>query len=67
MSGWLSFLNARAVSVVAALAGVTVAMAAGPVFRNARGGRLTTRSVARLMARYALASATTAKGTPHTP
>jgi len=41
-------------------------VAAGPLFRNARGGRLTTRSVARLMERYALVSATTAKGTPHT-
>jgi integrase/recombinase XerC len=38
----------------------------GPVFRNLRGGRLTTRSVARLMERYALVSGTTAKGTPHT-
>jgi len=38
----------------------------GPVFRNLRGGRLTARSVARLMERYALVSGTTAKGTPHT-
>ncbi len=38
----------------------------GQVFRNARGGRLTTRSVARLMERYTVASSTTAKGTPHT-
>src|SRR5262244_171393 len=33
--------------------------------RNARGGRLTARSVARLMERYVLASGTTAKATPH--
>jgi integrase/recombinase XerC len=36
----------------------------GPVFRNARGGRLTTRSVARLMERWVVASGTT-KATPH--
>ena len=40
--------------------------ATGPVFQNARGTRLTARSVARLLARYALTSGTTAKGTPHT-
>jgi integrase/recombinase XerC len=39
--------------------------ATGPVFRNARGGRLTTRSIARLMERYVLLSGTTAKATPH--
>jgi integrase/recombinase XerC len=37
----------------------------GPVFRNARGGRLTARSVARLVARHVLASGTVAKATPH--
>jgi integrase/recombinase XerC len=37
----------------------------GPVFRNARGGRLTSRSVARLMERWVAASGTTAKATPH--
>ena len=37
----------------------------GAIFRNARGGRLTARSVARLMERYVLASGTTAKATPH--
>ena len=42
------------------------AATSGAVFRNARGTRLTTRSVARLLARYALTSGTTAKGTPHT-
>jgi integrase/recombinase XerC len=36
----------------------------GSVFRNARGGRLTTRSVARLMERWVTASGTT-KATPH--
>jgi integrase/recombinase XerC len=36
----------------------------GAVFRNARGGRLTSRSVARLMTRYVMASGTT-KATPH--
>jgi integrase/recombinase XerC len=41
------------------------ARAAGPVFRNARGGRLTSRSVARLMGRHVLASGTVAKATPH--
>jgi integrase/recombinase XerC len=37
----------------------------GAVFRNARGGRLTTRSIARSMERYVAASGTTAKATPH--
>jgi integrase/recombinase XerC len=37
----------------------------GPVFRNARGGRLTSRSVARFMERYVAASGTTTKATPH--
>ncbi len=37
----------------------------GAVFRNARGGRLTSRSVARLMERYVLASGTVTKATPH--
>ena len=41
------------------------ASASGPVFRNVRGGRLTSRSVARLMERYVAASGTTAKATPH--
>jgi len=36
----------------------------GAIFRNARGGRLTARSVARLMERYVLVSGTTAKATP---
>jgi integrase/recombinase XerC len=39
--------------------------ARGPVFRNQRGGRLTSRSVARLLERHVLASGTTAKATPH--
>jgi integrase/recombinase XerC len=42
-----------------------VGAAGGPVFRNARGGRLTARSVARLMERHVLVSGTTAKATPH--
>ena len=42
-----------------------LAVQGGPVFRNARGGRLTARSVARLMERYVLVSGTTAKATPH--
>jgi integrase/recombinase XerC len=37
----------------------------GPVFRNRAGGRLTSRSVARLMARYVAASGTPARATPH--
>jgi integrase/recombinase XerC len=37
----------------------------GPTFRNARGGRLTSRSVARLMERWVAASGATAKATPH--
>jgi integrase/recombinase XerC len=37
----------------------------GPVFLNRTGGRLTARSVARLMARYVVASATPARATPH--
>src|SRR5438093_6304777 len=40
-------------------------VARGPVFRNARGGRLTSRSVARSMERYVLASGTATKATPH--
>jgi len=41
------------------------AVGSGPVFRNARGGRLTSRSVARLMERHVLTSGTTTKATPH--
>jgi integrase/recombinase XerC len=37
----------------------------GAVFRNARGGRLTARSVARRMERYVLMSGTATKATPH--
>ena len=37
----------------------------GAVFRNARGGRLTSRSVARLMERWVLLSGTATKATPH--
>jgi integrase/recombinase XerC len=57
-------LRALAVYRDAALAAGLPA-ASGAIFRNARGGRLTTRSVARLMERYVLASGTTAKATPH--
>jgi len=39
--------------------------AGGPVFRNGRGGRLTSRSVARLMERHVLVSGTATKATPH--
>jgi integrase/recombinase XerC len=39
--------------------------ARGAVFRNHRGGRLTARSVARLLERHVLVSGTTAKATPH--
>src|SRR5947199_237377 len=42
-----------------------LAVARGPVFLNARGGRLTSRSVARLMECYVLASGTATKATPH--
>src|SRR5262245_35236551 len=49
----------------AACAAAGLAVAGGPVFRNARGGRLTTRSVARLMERWVLVSGTTTKATPH--
>ncbi len=41
------------------------AVGGGAVFRNARGGRLTSRSVARLMERHVLVSGTTGKATPH--
>jgi integrase/recombinase XerC len=37
----------------------------GPIFRNVRGGRLTTRSIARAMQRYVVESGTTTKATPH--
>ena len=49
----------------AATAGAGWPAARGPVFRNARGGRLTARSVARLVDRHVLASGTTTKATPH--
>src|SRR5262249_15858364 len=39
--------------------------ARGPVFRNRAGGRLTSRSVDRLMARYVAASGTPTRATPH--
>jgi integrase/recombinase XerC len=39
--------------------------ASGPVFRNARGGRLTSRSVARLMERHVVVSGSPTKATPH--
>jgi integrase/recombinase XerC len=42
-----------------------LAVATGAVFRNARGGRLTSRSVARLMEPHVLRSGTTTKATPH--
>jgi len=42
-----------------------LAVAGGAVFRNVRGGRLTSRSVARSMERYVLASGTATKATPH--
>jgi integrase/recombinase XerC len=41
------------------------AVASGAVFRNARGGRLTGRSIARLVERHVAASGATAKATPH--
>ena len=57
---------------LAALAAYRAACAAagmpvqrGPVFRNLRGGRLTSRSVARLMERHVLASGAPGKATPH--
>jgi integrase/recombinase XerC len=39
--------------------------ATGPVFRNVRGGRLTSRSVARLMERWVAAAGGATKATPH--
>ena len=57
---------------LAALAAYRAACAAagmpaqrGPVFRNLRGGRLTSRSVARRMERHVLASGAPGKATPH--
>jgi len=49
----------------AACAAEGQAVASGSVFRNARGGRLTSRSVARSMERHVLVSGTTTKATPH--
>jgi integrase/recombinase XerC len=49
----------------AACAAAGQAVAGGAVFRNARGGRLTSRSVARLMERHVLASGSATKATPH--
>ncbi|HJQ82637.1 MAG TPA: tyrosine recombinase XerC [Candidatus Binatia bacterium] len=49
----------------AACAAAGQAVAHGPVFRNHRGGRLTSRSVARSMERHVLVSGTTTKATPH--
>jgi integrase/recombinase XerC len=48
-----------------ACAAAGLAVAAGPVFRNARGGRLTSRSVARHMERWILVTGTANKATPH--
>jgi integrase/recombinase XerC len=48
-----------------ALAAEGAEVARGPVIRNARGGRLTARSVERLIARRVLASGTATKATPH--
>jgi integrase/recombinase XerC len=48
-----------------ALAADGVAVAHGAVFRNARGGRLTARSVARLTERHVAHSGTLTKATPH--
>ena len=42
-----------------------LAVTRGPVFRNRAGGRLTPRSVARLMARDVAASGTPTRATPH--
>ncbi len=42
-----------------------LAAARGAVFLNRRGGRLTSRSVARSMERHVLASGTSTKATPH--
>ena len=42
-----------------------LAAARGPIFLNRRGGRLTSRSVARSMERHVLASGTSTKATPH--
>jgi integrase/recombinase XerC len=49
----------------AACVAAGLATSHGPVFRNYAGGRLSARSVARLMARYVTASASPAKATPH--
>ena len=48
-----------------AAAGAGWPAARGAVFRNARGGRLTPRSIGRLVDRHVLASGTTTKATPH--
>ena len=58
---WLRALEAY--RTAAASAGWPAAR--GAVFRNARGGRLTPRSVGRLVDRHVLASGTTTKATPH--
>jgi integrase/recombinase XerC len=49
----------------AACAAAGMPVQQGPVFRNLRGGRLTSRSVARLMERHVLASGAPGKATPH--
>jgi integrase/recombinase XerC len=49
----------------AACAGAGVDTARGQVFVNRAGGRLTSRSVARLMTRYVATSGTPARATPH--
>ncbi len=48
-----------------ACASAGLAATRGPVFRNRAGGRLTARSVDRLMARHVAAAGTPAKATPH--
>ncbi|MFN8544977.1 MAG: tyrosine recombinase XerC [Candidatus Binatia bacterium] len=54
-----------ALAALAAYADALGGIRTGAVFRNARGGRLTARSVARLMRRYVLTSATATAATPH--
>jgi integrase/recombinase XerC len=46
-------------------AAAAMAVAGGAVFRNARGGRLTARSVARHMERHVMVSGASTRATPH--
>ena len=58
-------LGRPALAALAAYRDACVAASTGPVFRNARGGRLTSRSVSRMVGRYVVAADLRQHATPH--